>query len=179
MFHVTGNFTAIPNPAQPYWGSLKWSDKVTLSASGMKNWRTDRATTAQTHTPDKLQRWSPLYISNQSLDLSRRNLQQAFRCTFPKSPWRLTCFPSAPSSLEGLPLSRLHTIQQTTDEGRLISKKHKCHQNLIGIVCMFLYNQPHIAQILPTRSKKIFLSQHQLKLVSRSIFMFLIQFVQS
>lgn len=139
---------------------LKWSDKVVLSASGMKNWRNSQSNHCPNSCPslpDKLQRWSPLYISTQSLYLYRGNLEHTFRCTFPKAPWPLIRFLSAPPSLEGLLLSGLHRWRQTD-----ISETQMT-PDLIGTVCMPLYTQSHTAQILPTRSKKIFLSQRQLK----------------
>lgn len=158
MFHVGRKYYCYSKPsslnteAQVNWQSgtlCLWHEQVKNSQSN--HWPNSRPS-----LPDKLQRWPPLYISSQSLYLYRGHLQHAFRCTFPKAPWPVTCFLSAPLSLEGLPLPGLHAIWQTTDEGRLISKKHKCHQNPIGIVCMLLYTQPHTAHILPTRSKKIF-----------------------
>lgn len=161
-YYCSSKPSSLNTEAQVEWQSSTlclWHEELKKSQS--KHWPNSHPS-----LPDKLQRWPPLCISNRSLYLYRRNLLHAFsiesiyRSTVPKAPWPLTLFPSASSFLEGLPLSGLHTIWQTTDKGRMISKKYKCHQNLIGIVCMLLYTQPHTAQILPTRSEKTFLSQH-------------------
>lgn len=67
VFHIMGSITAIPNPA--HWTlRLKWSDKAALSASGMKNWRTARASNGQTHIPACLTNYRGDHLSTWAIN---------------------------------------------------------------------------------------------------------------